>query len=420
MLEGEIIKFYRKKAGLSQEQLGKDICTATHVSKIERGQTKYSSEIIALFSKRLEIDIQKEIESFQNIEQKLHQWHNAIIMQRMNEVEKKKQEIDQFFRTNPSNNHATLYDLLLIRYHLLHQNNEKAFSLLIRMDKQNLHFSPFERNLHFHILGLAYLQKCNNFEASNRTKAIEYLKKVNEKEYGNEELYYHLAIGYHWIESRTMAFIYAEKALKYFKRTNNFSRAIQAEAVMLVQKESATNADFEEKVERYQQLIDDSKTLGKNEITAMLIHNLGFEYYKRKSYTNAHEYYGQALKMANKQSSIYLNRLFNYLDNCLEGEIFTPKKLLKKAYDGLSIARSLDNPLYLRLFKLLILQVENQLDHFYNYLEASVLPYLITHNKMTMINKYGNKLYQHYVSTKQYEKAALIAEIFVNKSSSNK
>ncbi|MGV2940567.1 helix-turn-helix domain-containing protein [Mesobacillus sp. LC4] len=35
MLEGEIIKFYRKKAGLTQEQLGKDICTAVAVSKKE-------------------------------------------------------------------------------------------------------------------------------------------------------------------------------------------------------------------------------------------------------------------------------------------------------------------------------------------------------------------------------------------------
>ncbi|WP_163099039.1 helix-turn-helix domain-containing protein [Peribacillus alkalitolerans] len=415
MLEGEIIKYYRKKAGLSQEQLGKDICTATHVSKIERGQTKYSAEIITLFSKRLEIDIQKEIESFQNIEQKLHQWHNAIIMQRMKEIEKKKQEIDTFFKKNSSNNHAGLYKLLLSRYYLLHQNSDKALKLINQIENQNLILSPYDKNLHLHVLGLVYLQKCNNFESQNRIKAIETLKRVNDKEYGNEEIYYHLAIGYHWIESTINAYINAEKALEYFKRTNNFSRAIQAESVILVQKESATEADFEEKVERYLQLIDDSQSLGKTEITAMLIHNLGFAYYKRKDYSSAHDYYRQALNMANKQSSIYLNRLFNYLDNCIEGELFTRKKLLKRVSEGFSIARDLDNPLYKHLFKLLILQVEDQIKQYFIYLEDKAFPFLKANNTMTLINKYGRQLYNHYVKTKQFEKAMKIGDIFVNK-----
>ncbi|HLR68979.1 MAG TPA: helix-turn-helix transcriptional regulator, partial [Virgibacillus sp.] len=61
-MEGEIIKFYREKQNLTQAQLGEGICTTTHVSKIERGKTSYSNEIITLFSKRLSIDIQQEID----------------------------------------------------------------------------------------------------------------------------------------------------------------------------------------------------------------------------------------------------------------------------------------------------------------------------------------------------------------------
>ncbi|MGA5690182.1 hypothetical protein [Cytobacillus pseudoceanisediminis] len=36
MYEGKIIKFYREKTKLTQQQLGEGICSDTHVSKIEK------------------------------------------------------------------------------------------------------------------------------------------------------------------------------------------------------------------------------------------------------------------------------------------------------------------------------------------------------------------------------------------------
>ncbi|WP_420491563.1 helix-turn-helix domain-containing protein, partial [Neobacillus drentensis] len=52
MYEGKIIKFYREKYKLTQEELGKNICSITHISKIECGQTTFATEIISLLSKR--------------------------------------------------------------------------------------------------------------------------------------------------------------------------------------------------------------------------------------------------------------------------------------------------------------------------------------------------------------------------------
>ena len=53
MYEGKIIKFYREKYKLTQEQLGKDVCSITHISKIECNQTTYSTEIISLYLRKL-------------------------------------------------------------------------------------------------------------------------------------------------------------------------------------------------------------------------------------------------------------------------------------------------------------------------------------------------------------------------------
>lgn len=64
MYEGKIIKFYREKYKLTQEQLGKDICSITHISKIECNQTTFATEIIALICKRLGINMETEIKNF--------------------------------------------------------------------------------------------------------------------------------------------------------------------------------------------------------------------------------------------------------------------------------------------------------------------------------------------------------------------
>ncbi|WP_144704290.1 helix-turn-helix domain-containing protein [Fictibacillus phosphorivorans] len=410
MIEGEIIKFYRKRRGLSQEQLGKDICTTTHVSKIERGQTKYSTEIIALFSKRLEIDIQKEMQFFQDMEKKLHQWHNSIIMQRMKEVEKTKSELDQFPIVQTSK-HAALYQLVLARYYLLKKEPQKAAEVLKRI--QTEHLIPYEFNMYKHVKGIYFLQKYNNFHVENRRKAIELLSTIDKISYGNEEYCYHLAMAYQWVESKTMAYINAKKAVDYFKRNNNFSRAIQAESVMLLQIECATQHEFEQKVDRYLQLIQDSETLNEIGIIGMLLHNLGLEFFKRKDYENAHIYYQKALKMADKKTAIYLNRLYNFLDNSIDGKLQSQKQNLKNAEEGLTAARMLKHPLYLHLFQLHFFIIKGETDAYFSYLENIALPFFQVHNQFSRIEKFGKQLYHYYADTKQYEKAVEISALFL-------
>ncbi|MDX8289290.1 helix-turn-helix transcriptional regulator [Metabacillus indicus] len=412
MLEGEIIKFYRKRAGLTQEQLGKDICTATHVSKIERGHTQYSEEIIDLFSARLHIDIKKEIENLQNIEKKLHQWHSSIIMLRKKEADKIKTELERLPFIS-SSNHGIFYQLLLARYYILNKEGEKAFTIVQHIQKENPQSSPYERNLLQHVIGLCYLEKYNNFSSENRNKAIEALKGIQQDDYPNREYHYHLAVAYHWIESKTMAYLHAEKALHFFKETNNFFRAIQSEAVMLLQKESLTKAELNLKIARYHQLIEDCDAISADEIKAMLLHNAGLECFKRKEYASAHPFYKRALKMADKNKVIYLNRLYNYADNCMEGKLIPQKSLLKIAEDGLDSAKKMNSTLYKILFTLLCYKIKNAFKEYYLYIEESGLPFFQTNNQKTMIDKFGKQLYTHYTETEQYEKAVRIADGFI-------
>ncbi|MFB7138787.1 helix-turn-helix domain-containing protein [Gottfriedia sp. NPDC056225] len=404
MIEGEVIKFYRTKAGLTQEELGKGICSSKHVGKIERGTTSYSSEIITLFSERLHIDIRKEIANFEKLEKKLQNWHTAIIKLRMKEVESYKNELEESPFIN-SSRYDALYQLLLARYYLLHNDFKKTITIIQSLQRNYKDLPPFERNLLLHVIGNYYLGNYNNSSTENHHKAIQTLKKIDINEYGNPEYYYHLAMAYAWTDSKVMAYVYAEKALNHFKETSNYLRAINAESVMLLQASTDVHIDFKKLKQSYKNLIHDSEALNAPDKTGMLLNNFALEYYKRKEYEKAQKYYKAALQLEKKPSVIYLQRLNNYLKSSFEGKLMRKSALLNSAQKGLTIAEDLKNQHYQVLFTLLIYSIENKTKESLEYTEKTAFPYFKSRNHTVLMKRYGKQLYDYYVKEKEFEKA---------------
>ncbi|PFA67284.1 transcriptional regulator [Bacillus sp. AFS015802] len=402
MHTGEIIRFYREKAGLTQYQLGEGICTTTHVSKIERGKTAYSDDIISLFSERLGIDIQHEIDSFQHLEKQLQLWHNSIIMRRMNLVEKIKSELERsaFLK---SSKYGVHFLLLKARYFILHQKTDAACRILESIQPGNL--TAFETNLLYHVQGIMYINRNND---ENQQKAVQVLKKIDMGAYHNLECYYHLSIAYQCIGNKVMSYYYADKALGYFKQTNNYLGAIKAESLMLLQLSCETDHDFHDLTERYQNLFQDCDSLGFLEQKGMLLNNLGYEYYNREEYARARKCFKEALTLAEKGSVTYLSRLCNYTDACIEGKLCNDKQLEKHIQHGLHMSKSLKSTLFHKLFQLFSRRMNNSCDEYITYLEQEALPYFLEKKNVLLIERYGKVLFKHYVEKEQLTKAILL------------
>lgn len=405
---GKIIKFYREKAGMTQAQLGEGICTTTHVSKIERGKTAYSEDIIDLFSERLGINIQNEIKSFESLSKKLNQWHQSIIMHRINLMEKQKLELEQSPLVRFPRFKA-YYQLLEARYYLI-LRKEKEVSLILEGIKQEIsNLNPFERSMYYHVLGMYYLYQSSN---EYQQKAIYILKKIDMEVYKNEECYVHLAIAYYCVCNNVMAYHYASKALAHFKDTNNYLAAINAESLMLVQLSGGDYPDHLEIIERYQGLIQDCELLGAYEKKAPLLNNVGYLLFNKKEYAKAKIYFEEALSMADEGTVTYLQRLYNYIDCCVEGELSTKKSLMNKVGRGLTLSKQRHNVLYEILFRLLSLKLRDQKLEFYAYLEQVAFPYFKEEKHLLLKDRYGKVLYEHYVESNQLEKTLQVAGHF--------
>ncbi|MBX9975073.1 helix-turn-helix transcriptional regulator [Cytobacillus firmus] len=407
MNEGMVIKYYREKAGLTQEQLGKGICSITHVSKIERGLTQYSPNITDLICQRLGIDFENEIQNFKNAKKQLDLWHEAIIMEELEDVEVMKNEL----KRNPFvhiSGFEIMYRLLEIRYYLLKINLEKAEQLLKKIQTKNLFFSKYEQNLFKHILGMYYIRK------SNLIKAIKVLKDIEQEEYNNQEYFYHLAIAYSGTNYKVLAYHYAEKSLQFFKKTNNFRLVIDAESLMLGQLGSDEIQDFDGVSQQYKTLIKRCDVCNTPHKKAKLLHNLAVKYFEKKEYVNANKSFLEAMSLKNMNTLSYLSSLSGHIRSCLEeGNLLPRNDLFTLIEDGRKLADKLNDECYQIIFTLLLYFIENRKEDYYHYLYSVGIPIFKRNGDVFSTQYFQKDLFKYYLKVGNQEAALKIATSLV-------
>ncbi|WP_417897919.1 helix-turn-helix transcriptional regulator [Bacillus haimaensis] len=409
MIEGEIIKFYREKAKLTQGQLVSGICSITHLSKIERGLTECSPHTIAIIASRLGIKMEKEMEKLNEIKQLLDRWLEVIVKEGFQEIEVIKKELENAELIDISI-YKNLYRLQTVRYVLTHNDYKKAHELIKDIQKLEVHLSTYEKNLFKHVKGLYFLSK------GDYLKAINILKTITQSEYNNPEYYYHLAVSYHNINSQIMCYYYADKALHYFKNSNNFLKIIDTEMLLLVQLQFDKHHDFDNTVQQYERLIESCEMLNSIRRKSKLLHNLAFQYFIRNKYKKASELYKKSCNLKNMKSSEYLLSLEGYIRSLFEGELLSKKQLLSLTNEGINKANELNNDLYIILFNLLSYLIKGEQDQYFNYLSKKGLPYFRKYGFIYLVQRSEKELFSYYTEHGETEKALEIAmHFFMNK-----
>jgi HTH-type transcriptional regulator, quorum sensing regulator NprR len=403
--EGKIIKFYREKSNMTQEQLGHGICSVTHISKIERGITEYSSEITFLLANRLGIDIQAELDHLNGVESLLQQMENAIIKQKFDEVE----PIITKLRDIPiltASKFQTYFELLLARYHCSQGSTREAMKILSAIQKIIEKLSPFESNLLKHILGIYYLTE------KEFIKAVDILKSINSSQYHNYEYYYNLAYCYHSIGSKVLAYYYAEKALNYFKKTNNFIRIIDTETLMIVQIGDNEFLNFQETTAQYKSLLQTCDICNFTEKKTKLLHNFAYNRYLRGELEEAQKLYFESFNLCEKPSYLYFLSFEGYIRCSFEAGLLGTETLIELADEGLSLANESNDSLSIILFTMLTYEIKEN-NEFYPYLKEVAIPFFKKHELLWLVQQYEIRLFIYYSEVNQKDLALETAKSII-------
>ncbi|CAH1219254.1 hypothetical protein PAECIP111892_04699 [Paenibacillus auburnensis] len=397
MTEGKIIKHYREKQQLTQRELGHGICSVTHLSKIERGITEYSSEIIDLLCGRLNINMATEIERFHMTQRKLNEWHDAMVMQRTKEAEILKEQIEQeTLKDLPD--YKIPYPLLLTRYYL-YNNDLKPASGLIRDIGKDEYASPYVRNYFKHLQGIYY------FLSGKFLECIGVLTEIDEPEYTEQEYFYHLALAYHSIHSNIIAYYYGEKALQYFRKTLNLVRIIDTETLLLIQLSVNEPHYFSIAKQSYENLIKACELCGSIDRKYKLLHNLAFEHMRRGLYDEAADLFEQVMELiSGPDHSFYLTVLDCYITSCMGAKRLPVSELLALTYQGLTLATERTDNRAIN-FNLLMLSLKEDWQPYYRYIEEEALPHFRSNGDTYAIERYERKLLSYYLKSGERDKA---------------
>ncbi|PEJ57742.1 hypothetical protein CN692_11685 [Bacillus sp. AFS002410] len=406
MLEGKIIKFYRENKGMTQSELGVGICSNTHLSKIERGLTEVSKDLIELLSNRLELDLKAEIESYAQSELLLKSWHEAIILRFDSKAKLLKEQLEEIPLLHiPKLYHQ--YLLILSRYYLSFGEADKAIPIIAEIENQ-LDDSPYNTNMLLHIKGILELHK------GNYNNAIAILKRFDLSHYYNPEFYYHLAVAYHSINSKTLAYYYANKALQFFTEARSFSRIIDSEMLMLIQVEQD---DFynPESILSYKRLIEMADNYSLEHQRSMITHNYAYYLLRHGYFKDASELFKNALEGRNPLSENYIGSLEGYL-NALSQHGESPRETLYElAKNGLKLAKKKKDTLFIHFFRMHLYKLQHRKEKYFHYLEAKVYPYLTETGLSLLTEHYQVQLFDHYMKKGDIEKANKFATPLVDK-----
>lgn len=401
MVEGKIIKFFREKASYTQGDLVKGICSVTHLSKIERGITEYSGEITYLLSRRLNISLNDEIIRYQNLHQKLKNWHDALVMQQNQESEFLKNEVEKEILIQ-MDDFQIFYKLLSARHYLSQYELKSASLILNELQKNESSFSPQDRNMLKHVQGIYY------FLTGKYRDCIQILISIDQNQYKHYEYYYHLALAYHTVNANIISYYYAEKVLDYFQKTLNIKRIIDTEMIMIIQLNAKEHHEFNETKERYEQLIRTCDEIKDIERKSKLYHNLAFELYRRKKYKESSIYYQKAINLVDEKTPHYLTSLNGYISSCHKGNLLTGEQLIKLAKKGLTQAKSTKSDIWIS-FQIQLFQLNQQEEKFYQFIEATALPNLKNIGYTMLIEHYEKKLFHYFKEKGDSEKALEVA-----------
>ncbi|MCA1026733.1 helix-turn-helix domain-containing protein [Cytobacillus kochii] len=404
-MEGKIIKYYREAKKLTQKEIVQGICSITHLSKIERESTQYSSEIIYMLCERLEINMEEEIERFHQFKRKMTDLQKQIIIQDDERIEQLKKELTANSLRKVPDFQAS-YFLTMARYFLYKMKVTEAYYFINQLQKEVIELTSFEENSLKHQLGIYY------FLTGRNKDCIRELSSIDHDSYHQNEYYYHLALAYYAANQNVQAYYYGKKAAVYFHSTMNVNRMIDSETLLLVQLNAKGAHDFKETKDRYEALFRLCEECGEVERKAKVYNNFAYDLHKRKKYTEAHYYYLKALEIACENSPLYAMFLENYIHNGFISGLVHKKELLQEVRKGIELAKTYQwSGLF--TFELYSFLIEGREEEAYAIIENKLLPYYRQSGDTLMIEKYEQRLFAYYRKIGDVENAFELAKSLI-------
>ena len=399
---GKMIYYHRKQKGWSQAQLCQDICSVTHLSKIENGSKEVHFDLIEELLQKLNVSIEFEEEKLEEIKIIIEDIADSI--QRKNYTLGKQllKSLEKYSTYLKYTEYVFLFELTKTWFYIQTENFKMADKLLEKLGKFKKKFSQYERCLYYFIIALY------RFHQNSIYEAWDYLEKIsecNDLQIFNEKLteyYFYKALISAQLKRNGLSIHYSYKALSVFEKQHNFKRILDTEILLAI--ELIKTGELK-RSESLLHSVYKNATLFKDKfIQKSALHNLGYLYFQKNEFEIANEYYFKALKLVGKDSCSYLSLITNIIQNLIFlGDLLEAKELSGATLKEITNEESSD---YIKINCLYLESCENEIEYM-TYLDKVVIPRMILDNNFKKIIEYKEKLAKYLIKHGNFEEATI-------------
>ncbi|MFF2876350.1 helix-turn-helix domain-containing protein [Gottfriedia sp. NPDC057991] len=389
MYIGKIIYYHRKNQNKTQKELCKDICSITHLSKIENNSKEGNPKTLQLLFERLGVTNEDENKKILSLKQQLDQFYDAIERLHRERAESLYKELiiheEYIFCTEM----IYIYKLYMLRY-LLFLNNFSDFETVsVAMKKDITKYSPFERYLWDFIQAVYLGQKQEYLQGLEILEPLEEMAEQSAEKI--TDYYYYRSVMHGSLKNHSLSIHFAYKALSIFQNTGNTFRILHVKITL------ALNLIYINEFEKAEKILipilSDVDLLQQWETKAITLHNLGFLYYRKGELDLATEYYWQSLHLKEKFSVSYYSTIIEIIQ--IKIDLEQNEEAIKLLKQELGDFQDQKSPKYIELM-VLYLQSNKNKKKLTKYLIKHGLPTMEQNKNYLVAIKYADMIVSYY------------------------
>ncbi|TCT24560.1 helix-turn-helix protein [Melghiribacillus thermohalophilus] len=413
MDKGKLIKHFRKRSGITLEELARGICSISYLSKFENGTIQPAQEVFDQLCHRLNIQNYDEIlrkhEGDGYIKKQLTQWLQYIEDKDDGKAYQAHLNIQHYFEENnyhPLHEIYLLYQLIQLRYLLsrdqINQSSEFVQHLSYYQDlfplKYIYYYKKFTGIFHY-----------KQFHFNTAFQEFIHALSIAEQELhlDDADLYYYLALTLARLNKHHLSIEYAKKALDLFQSDLCYPRMIDTQMLLAINYN--LTGDNKQAVDLFEKILAAESDQITDKERAMAYHNLAYTL-KHTDHQKALELINQAIEL--KHGEEKLNSLF--LKASILVSLHHKEKALATIQTGIQCARQSRDKKYYYKFYVLEQKLKGTMyeKEFLEQLESFILPLFKARGEyaeyLDFLELAGEVCYQlrHYKKASDYFKLA--------------
>ncbi|MEC3884050.1 helix-turn-helix transcriptional regulator [Halobacillus sp. HZG1] len=218
---GKILKYYRLKKGMSQEETAESIVSPSYLSRIENNKTTVEKETLILLLQRVGVDYEEIQADEGRIKKLLHQWEEPLL-------DNKKDECERIYKELQPLIHPVTHTQLQAEFHIKKVRAAIILDFIDEVDHSLRFIDDFFETLSSRNRFFYYKHLGNYYWVVNEPdKAKGYFERglaeyssIHLSELEQADLYFLYALSLYVLQKETVSFSYAQSALTVFQ--NNY------------------------------------------------------------------------------------------------------------------------------------------------------------------------------------------------------